>query len=205
VQTFAVTLYGLAWGLVNFGFLLWLPTNLRSLGLGVGASDALIAKSSLLAFPGAILVAWLYSRWSSRYSMAAIALLTAGSLIAISVLGAGAVHQGGLLVALVVTLIVCSSGMTAMLSPYSAEVYPTRLRATGSGLAAGSGKFGGILGQGATVAHLAPGLALSSLIVAVPVLISVAVLAAVGIETRGRRLEDIQALTVPASIVPGGD
>src|SRR5713226_217699 len=121
--------------------------------------------------------------------MAAIALLTAGSLIAISVLGAGAVHQGGLLVALVVTLLVCSSGMTAMLSPYSAEVYPTRLRATGSGVAAGSGKFGGILGQGATVAHLAPGLAMSSLIVAAPVLLAFAIVSAVGIEPRCRRLD----------------
>jgi MFS transporter, putative metabolite:H+ symporter len=190
-QTVAVSLYGLAWGLVNFGFLLWLPTNLRNMGLGVGASDALIAKSSLLALPGAILMAWLYSRWSSKKSMMLIALFTAGSLIAISLLGATAIKQGALLVSTVVVLLVCSSGMTAMLSPYSAEVYPTRLRSTGSGLAAGSGKFGGILGQGAAVAHLAPSLALSSLIVAAPVLFSIAVLAAVGIETRGRRLEDI--------------
>jgi MFS transporter, putative metabolite:H+ symporter len=204
-QTVAVALYGLAWGLVNFGFLLWLPTNLRSLGLGVGASDTLIAKSSLLALPSAFLMAWLYSRWGSKYSMILIGLLTAGSLIAISVLGAGAVQKGSLLVALVVTLLVCSSGMTAMLSPYSAEVYPTRLRATGSGLAAGSGKFGGILGQGATVAHLAPGLALSSLIVAAPVVLSILVLAVVGIETRGRRLEDIHSRVQVEQIVASGE
>jgi putative MFS transporter len=95
--------------------------------------------------------------------------------------------------------------MTAMLSPYSPEVYPTRLRSTGSGVAAGSGKFGGILGQGATVAHLAPELAMSSLIVAAPVLLSVAILAAVGIETRGRRLEDIQATNLATSVVLGGE
>lgn len=192
-QTVAISLFGLAWGLVNFGFLLWLPTNLRHAGFGVGASDAILAKSALLAFPGAVLVAWLYSRWSTRGTMLVVAALTAVSLIALSLLAPLVLHNNLVFVGLVVSLLVFSSGMTSVLSPYSAEVYPTRLRATGSGLAAGSGKFGGMAGQGANLAHLAPGLTASGLIVAAPVLLAVLVLAAVGIETRGRRLEDIQA------------
>lgn len=191
-QTIAIALFGLAWGLVNFGFLLWLPTNLRNAGFSVAASDAILAKSALLAFPGALLVAWLYSRWSTRGTMLLVAALTGLSLLALSLLAPIALHNSVLFVGLVVSLLVFSSGMTSVLSPYSAEVYPTKLRATGSGLAAGSGKFGGMAGQGANLAHLAPGLTASGLIVAAPVLLAVLVLAAVGIETRGRRLEEIQ-------------
>jgi MFS transporter, putative metabolite:H+ symporter len=202
-QTAAISLYGLAWGLVNFGFLLWLPTNLRHAGFGVGASDAILAKSALLAVPGALLVAWLYSSWSTKGTMLVVSALTALSLIALSVLAPFALTHNVVLVGFVVGLLVFSSGMTSVLSPYSAEVYPTRLRATGSGVAAGSGKFGGMAGQAATLAHLAPGLSTAGLIVAAPVLLSILALAAVGIETRGRRLEEIQLepnrAAVPAS------
>jgi len=206
LQSIAISMYGLAWGLVNFGFLLWLPTNLRHAGFGIGASDAILAKSAVLAFPGALLVAWLYSRWSTKGSMLLVGALTALSLIALSLLAPLALHNDVVFIAIVVAMLMFSSGMTSVLSPYSAEVYPTRLRATGSGLAAGSGKFGGILGQGATLAHVAPGLALSCLLTAGPVLLSLLVLAKVGLETRGRRLEDIQAATtaVAAASAAGG-
>jgi MFS transporter, putative metabolite:H+ symporter len=206
-QTIAIAIYGLAWGLVNFGFLLWLPTNLRHAGFGVGASDAVLAKSALLAFPGALLVAWLYSRWSTKGTMVAVGALTALSLVAMAVFAPYALHHNYVLVALVVALLVFSSGMTSVLSPYSAEVYPTRLRATGSGLAAGSGKFGGMAGQGAMLAHVAPSLAASAYIVAGPLLLSALVLAGVGIETRGRRLEEIQTragISAPAAAAGTG-
>ncbi|MES2564484.1 MAG: MFS transporter, partial [Pseudomonadota bacterium] len=44
--TSALVLCGIAWGLVNFGFLLWLPSNLRAMGMTGGAADALLAKSA---------------------------------------------------------------------------------------------------------------------------------------------------------------
>src|SRR5204862_276860 len=47
--TTALTLAAMAWGLVNFGLLLWLPTALVAEGRSVGASSALIAKSTLIA------------------------------------------------------------------------------------------------------------------------------------------------------------
>ena len=42
VLTTGLVLCGLAWGLVNFGFLLWLPSNLRGLGMVGGAGEALL-------------------------------------------------------------------------------------------------------------------------------------------------------------------
>jgi putative MFS transporter len=56
---------GIGWGLVNFGFMLWLPVNLRGMGMDAGAASALLAKSAFLALPGITIVIWLYHRWSS--------------------------------------------------------------------------------------------------------------------------------------------
>jgi putative MFS transporter len=190
VQSGVVTLYGAAYGLVNFGFLLWLPTNLRSAGLSAGASDALLAKSALLAFPGALIVMLLYGWWSTRWSLALLGLLTTVSLTGLAIVGPGNVNNDLLLGALVLGVIVCSSGMTSLLSPYCTEVFPTRLRSTGSGLAAGASKAGGVAGQAATLLQLAPSLALSAVITAAPVLLAALLIAGVGIETRGRRLEE---------------
>src|SRR5437879_5808494 len=47
--TAALTLTALAWGLVNFGLLLWLPGALVAGGRSVATSSALIAKSTLIA------------------------------------------------------------------------------------------------------------------------------------------------------------
>ena len=49
--TTAVVLFGLGWGLVNSGFLLWLPTNLRQLGLETGAAERLLAGAAIIGFP----------------------------------------------------------------------------------------------------------------------------------------------------------
>ena len=86
-----------------------------------------------------------------------------------------------------------------MLSPYTAEVYPTALRGTGSGIAAGSSKLGGIVAPplAAWILALAPGFTAIGLIVAVPVAVSALVLAFAGVETRDRSLEELTS-TIPA-------
>jgi putative MFS transporter len=64
-----------------------------------------------------------------------------------------------------------TGGVMAMLSPYTAEVFPTRLRGTGSGLSAGSTKLGGLFGGFATVTGViavAGGLARPVLLVSIP-------------------------------------
>ena len=61
--------YGLAWGIVNWGFIAFLPTFLRSRGFGAGASSYLLFLSAFVAIPATVLVAWTYGKWSSRKSM----------------------------------------------------------------------------------------------------------------------------------------
>jgi putative MFS transporter len=188
-QTISVVLYGLAWGLVNYGFLLWLPTNLQNAGFGEQAGNAILAKSALIAFPGAVLVAWLYGRWSSKKTMVLASGLTALSLLAFLPLSTGAESHTVLLSVVIVCLLVSSGAMTSTLSPYTAEVYPTAVRATGSGLAAGAGKFGGLFGQAVVLLSVIPGLNIAAGLVAVPVGLAAIVLGSAGHETQGKSLE----------------
>ena len=184
---------GLAWGLVNFGFLLWLPTNLGSMGMDPGAASALLARSALLALPGMLLVIWLYHRWSSVRTLVLFIVLTAATLLAFFAASVAGVRSAPVMIAITALLLISSSGVIAMLIPYAAEIYPAHLRATGSGMIAASSKAGGILGAAGGVLGLFGNLGLSALAIAAPLVVSAVMLARSGIETRGRRLEQIQA------------
>jgi len=139
-----------------------------------------------------VLVAWLYGFWSSKKTMVLFAVLTA------AVLGAFAMFKPGDSPAwfsvLTVLLLIGLSGMISMLTPYSAELYPTKLRATGTGISASSSKAGGIVGPPAVACILSafPGLAIPALSLAAPLLVAAVALWINGRETSGRGLEEIQ-------------
>jgi putative MFS transporter len=81
-----------------------------------------------------------------------------------------------------------------VLAPYSAEVYPTAIRAVGSGVTAGATKLGGVFALGLSVAAVAPPvLAGSAVLAAVPAGLAAIMLLLFGIETRGRGLEEISS------------
>jgi putative MFS transporter len=193
LMTCTVCLYGIAWGLVNWGFLTWLPTVLRDyLHLDGHIANRLLAKSALFSIPGCVLVAWLYGFWSSKKTMVIFALGTAAVLVAYATITPSSSMQHFSL--LTILLLTGLSGMIAMLSPYSAELYPTKLRATGTGVTASSSKAGGVVGPKAVAFILVtfPGLAVPSLLLAGPLVLAAVALWLVGQETSGKRLEDIQ-------------
>jgi putative MFS transporter len=194
--TLTVCLYGLAWGLVNWGFITWLPTELRDyLHMDGHIANALLAKSALFAVPACVVVAWLYGFWSSRKTMILFALGTAATLASFSSIKVNT--SPNYVCALTVLLLISLSGMIAMLSPYSAELYPTKLRATGTGIAGSSSKAGGIIGP-SMVAYILgafPGLTIPALLLTAPLLLSAGALWFKGRETSGKRLEDLQIPT----------
>lgn len=191
--TYGLMLCGIAWGLANFGFLLWLPTNLRAMGLDAGTATALLARSAILAMPGIGVVIWLYHCWSSIKALVSFIALTCASLLAFFVMGLVGMHSQLAMVTATAALLVSSSGVIAMLIPYAAEIYPVHLRGTGSGAIAACSKFGGILGALCGVFGLFGNLTVSALLIALPMAVSAAMLLRSGIDTRGRRLEEIQA------------
>lgn len=192
--TFGLLGTGTAWGLVNFGFLLWLPSNLRDMGMDAESANGLLAKSGFIALPGILAVIWLYHSWSSIRTLVLFILLTAISLGAFLVLGL--LHLNSTLAITLATagLLVSASGVIAMLIPYAAEIYPVHFRGTGAGLVAASSKFGGILGAACGILGLFGQLAIAAAVIALPLLIFALLLAYSGIDTRGRQLEDIHSL-----------
>jgi len=190
--TWGLIVCGLAWGLVNFGFLLWLPTNLGSLGMNASAASALLARSALLALPGIALVIWLYHRWSSVGALVLFIALTALTLLLFFAFSVAGVRSEAAMIGATALLLVSSSGVIAMLIPYAAEIYPVHLRGTGSGVIAAASKAGGILGAGLGVLGVFGHFALSAVLIALPMAVGAVMLFRSGIETRGRRLEEIQ-------------
>jgi putative MFS transporter len=164
------------------------------MGMDAATASALLARSAFLALPGILLVIWLYHRWSSIMTLVAFIALSAASLLGFFLLGYLGIASATAMVIATVALLVSASGVIATLIPYASEIYPVHLRATGAGVIAASSKLGGILGAGLGVVGLFAHMPLSALAIAAPMLAAALLLARNGIDTRGRRLEEIQGL-----------
>ncbi|GAA0482571.1 MFS transporter [Streptomyces olivaceiscleroticus] len=143
-KTLIVTAYGLAWGLVYWGFITFLPSQLEASHSHGMSAATLLFLSSLLAIPTCALAAWLYTRWSARNTMVLYAGLTVASLLALAVLGLD--DSGPLTLAAVMLLFAGTAGVIALLGPYTAEIFPTAIRGTAGGWVAAVGKSGGAFG-----------------------------------------------------------
>jgi len=188
--TCALTVAAIAWGLINFGLLLWLPAQLVERGIDVALGSRLLAASSLIALPTIALAALLYGRWSSKHALLGTLALTA---LGLGALVHGLAVQGETaLVWAIAVLLVGVNGLIAMLLPYAAESYPVRVRGRATGWVAACTKGGGLAAQGLSLLGLVPTLAMGSLLVLVPVVVALALVARYGTETRGRDLRSLE-------------
>jgi putative MFS transporter len=150
--------------------------------------------SAIVAIPGTVLVAYTYGRWSSRKSMIAFAVGSIACAVGLAWLSPDEATNRTAVVVMLALVYAATGGVIAMLSPYTAEVYPTRLRGTGSGLSAGSSKLGGLIGGAATVSGLigiSTGMMQPALLVSIPMAAAAILVGLYGVETRGRRLEEL--------------
>src|SRR3546814_13895388 len=93
--TWGLVVCGVAWGLVNFGFVLWLPVNLAQLGVDAEGVNRVLAQSALLALPGNEVVVWMYHRVSSVRTLVLLIALTTVSPLALFALGGAGRRSGG--------------------------------------------------------------------------------------------------------------
>jgi putative MFS transporter len=199
-RTLVVGCYALSWGLINWGYVTLLPTLLKKAAVAGTSPNGLLFASSLLAIPATLLVAVCYTRWSSRKAMVlyGAVTVTALGLLAVTNMRGGRVLTIGLLA----LLIIGTTGIVAMLAPYTAQIYPTGVRAAGSGLAAACTKAGGMFGPPALAALVAQhsGPRWAALTVAVPMAVATCALALYGEETAGRDLEEDDERTASAAV-----
>ncbi len=188
--TLLVGMLAIGSGLVMFGFNLWIPTNLRKMGFT--EADAILRNAALMGFPLTFVIAWMYGFWSSKKTIIILGLLTSAALFGFVAAGDAIAQNRNLLYALLIVPIWGISSVVAVLSVYSSEIYATRIRARGTGFAAGASKTGGVLVIALVSFGVAtPSITTVALIGAIPMTLAIILVAVFGVETCKRKLEDI--------------
>jgi len=187
-KLFALSLAAICFSLINFGLLLWLPADLVARGYSVGVSSKLLAESALIAFPTVFIVAYLYSGWSTKWSLIASLAVTLAGLAGVLWLEVGGDVSPVFPVAL---LIIGTNALIAMLLPYAAESFPLRIRGRTTGTVAACTKAGGMVAQLLAMFTLVPPLSAVSIGIMVPTVAALILVAWFGKETRGRDLRDL--------------
>lgn len=124
-----------------FGMMLWLPT-LMVKKFGFAQLDALkiMMLISVVGFIARLFTANLIDSWGRKP-----VIITFGIGAAIGMFGFTLVQGGTQFLAVLIFAIFCYECMWAIISPYTAEIFPTRLRSTGSGFASGMGRIASAL------------------------------------------------------------
>jgi len=187
-KLFALSLAAICFSLINFGLLLWLPADLIAKGYSVGLSSKLLAESALIAFPTVFIVAYLYSRWSTKWSVVAALVVTLAGLIGVLRLE---LTGDGTPVFPVALLIIGTNALIAMLLPYAAESFPLRIRGRTTGIVAACTKAGGMFAQLLAIMALIPPLSAVSIVIMIPTITALILVAWFGKESRGRDLRDL--------------
>lgn len=192
--TSALVITALAWSFINFGLLLWLPTDLAERGFSSSLASGIIASSALIALPTIAVAAWTYSRLSSKWTLVGTIMLSLAGLVG-ALLPAHILAWPPLLIAVIAMLIIGTNGMIAVLLPYSAENYPLGIRGRATGLIAGASKFGGVAVQGFALAGFIPTLVGAAAALIAPMALSAGLVSWAGRETRGRSLRELESGT----------
>lgn len=192
--TLVVFMLALGIGMVQFGFQQWIPSNLQKLGYNEVNAAKILRDSALIGFPLNFPIALLYGFWSSKRTIIAMTLLSAGALVGFVAAGQSVAHNALLLHVLLIVPIWGISSLTAVTAAYASEIYPTRIRARGTGLTAAGTKLGGVMILAAVAAAVAaPSISMTAFLGAAPLVAAVVLMLVFGVETRRKGLEQITA------------
>ncbi|MEU2203856.1 MFS transporter [Microbacterium oleivorans] len=176
------------WFCVNFsyyGAFIWIPTLLVSQGFGLVRSFEFTLIITLAQVPGYAVAAWLIEVWGRR---ATLSVFLAGSAVAAIVFGQATTVP--MILGAGMALSFFNLGAWGALYAVTPETYPTSLRATGAGWAAGIGRIASILAPPAVPALQAMG-GVPVVFVVLSAFFAVAAAATWGLaESRGRSLAE---------------
>ncbi|WP_169582578.1 MULTISPECIES: MFS transporter [Microbacterium] len=178
----------LVWFCVNFsyyGAFIWIPSILVAQGYDLVRSFGFTLIITLAQLPGYAVAAWLIEVWGRRLTLS---VFLVGSAVAAVFFGTATTE--GAVIAAGMALSFFNLGAWGALYAVTPEMYPTSLRATGSGWAAGAGRIASIIAPLAVPLLLAAGGA-PTLFVVFAAFFGIAALAAWGLaDRRGAALDD---------------
>ena len=174
-----------------YGLTSWLGALLQQAGYAVTKSVMYTVYISLAGIPGFMFSAWLLEKWGRKPTCV---LMLVGSAAAAYMYGQVATAQAP--VAQLIGAGLCMQfflfGMWSVLYAYTPELYPTRSRGTGSGFASSVGRLGSLLGPSA-VGLILPFTGHTGVFTlgAISFGIAAVVVVLLGVETKGRSLEEV--------------
>ena len=182
----------LAWfGIVYsyYGIFMWLPSIVFSQGFEVVKTFEYVLIMTAAQLPGYFAAAWLVDKIGRRYTLSSFLLMSG---VCSYFFGNAATANELLMWGAAMSFF--NLGAWGVIYTYTPELYPTSIRALGSGWAAGFGRIGGMLAPmlvGVFLAHGAPMGWIFAMFASVFVLISAIVLG-LGIESKQKSLEQIE-------------
>ena len=178
----------LVWFCVNFsyyGAFIWIPSILVAQGYDLVRSFGFTLIITLAQLPGYATAAWLIEVWGRRATLSVFLVGSAASAVVFGTVGS----EGGVIAA-GMALSFFNLGAWGALYAVTPEMYPTSLRATGSGWAAGVGRIASIIAPLAVPALLAMGGAPTLFVVFAGFFVVAAVAAWGLVDKRGVALDD---------------
>ena len=182
----------LAWfGIVfsYYGIFMWLPSIVYAQGFAVVKTFAYVLIMTLAQLPGYFAAAWLVDRIGRKYTLSSFLLMSGvcsyffgNATTAETLLGWGAAMS------------FFNLGAWGVIYTYTPEMYPTSIRALGSGYAAGFGRIGGMLAPMLVGVMIARGMGMDVVFLmfaSVFVFISIIIMG-LGVESKQKTLEEIE-------------
>ena len=173
-----------------YGIFMWLPSIVFAQGFEVVKTFEYVLIMTLAQLPGYFAAAWLVDIIGRRYTLSSFLLLSG---ICAYFFGNAATADGILMWGAAMSFF--NLGAWGVIYTYTPELYPTAIRALGSGWAAGFGRIGGMLAPMLVGVLLAGGAQMNFIFLmfaSVFVIISGVVLS-LGIESKKKSLEEIDA------------
>ncbi|MDD6398242.1 MAG: MFS transporter [Selenomonadaceae bacterium] len=185
----------LAWfGIVYsyYGIFMWLPSIVFQQGFAVVKTFEYVLIMTIAQLPGYYCAAWLVDVIGRKYTLSLFLLMSG---VASYFFGNAGTPESLLMWGAIMSFF--NLGAWGVIYTYTPELYPTNIRALGSGWAAGFGRLGGMIAPALVGVMLANQLGINNVFMMfAAVLVAVAdIVLGLGIESRQKSLEEISATT----------
>ncbi|HEU5380165.1 MAG TPA: MFS transporter [Ktedonobacteraceae bacterium] len=206
-RTVANWLFGFFIGFFEFAFIIWLPTTLQNLGYSDAQSVNYPMLINFFAIPSVFVALYLLHKGGSKLVLTIYPLVSGVFMLILGGFLPQIAAQPVFLVLVGGVIFFFGTTLLGIFPPYSSEVYPTEVRGTGSGWAAGFTRIGSFIGPlfGGVLLSLHVSAQIVLVIFGAPLLVGSLVMLLYGVQTHNQSLEHIspsyvdKVLTVEAA------